>query len=177
MVEFSKWESLWNAYNRGGRPVPGSIADTCWDAGAAFIWICFALFVISFVMFAAGGSEERCLRPVRIGAVGCGLGLILWFASALAPSHIAHVAEPPALDAQIVRTWGLDDLDGCGKTSMKPLERLVGDGLPDSGLRDGDWKCVAYRDGRRFDVTVHINGHRVGLYTTDGKALKTEGKQ
>ena len=48
--------------------------------------------------------------------------------------------------------------------------------LPKSSLDDGDWKCVAYTDNQRTEVTVHVNGNRVGLYKADGKASKPVGK-
>lgn len=48
--------------------------------------------------------------------------------------------------------------------------------LPKSSLEDGDWKCVAYADSQRTELTVHINGNRVGLYKADGKPLQSVGK-
>lgn len=48
--------------------------------------------------------------------------------------------------------------------------------LPKSSLDDGDWKCVAYTDSQRTELTVHINGNRVGLYKADGTVLKPVGK-
>lgn len=41
---------------------------------------------------------------------------------------------------------------------------------------DGDWKCVAYTDIQRTELTVHIKGDKVGLYDTNGKALLANGK-
>ena len=43
-------------------------------------------------------------------------------------------------------------------------------------LHDGDWKCVIYTDSQRTELTVHINGNRVGLYKADGTVLKPVGK-
>lgn len=48
--------------------------------------------------------------------------------------------------------------------------------MPESRLKDGDWKCVAYTDIQRTELTVHIKGDKLGLYDTDGKALKPVGK-
>lgn len=48
--------------------------------------------------------------------------------------------------------------------------------LPKSSLDDGDWKCVAYTDSQRTELTVHIKGDRVGLYKADGTVLKPVGK-
>lgn len=39
-----------------------------------------------------------------------------------------------------------------------------------------DWKCVAYTDIQRTELTVHIKGDRLGLYDTNGKALLANGK-
>ena len=48
--------------------------------------------------------------------------------------------------------------------------------MPESRLKDGDWKCAAYTDNQRTELTVHIKGDKVGLYKADGKALKPVGK-
>lgn len=48
--------------------------------------------------------------------------------------------------------------------------------LPKSSLDDGDWKCVAYTDSQRTELTVHIKGNKVGLYKADGTVLKPVGK-
>lgn len=47
--------------------------------------------------------------------------------------------------------------------------------MPESRLKDGDWKCVAYTDIQRTELTVHIKGDKVGLYDTNGKALLANG--
>ena len=64
-------------------------------------------------------------------------------------------------------TWNLNDLGEC---------RSGGQKMPESRLEDGDWKCVAYTDGQRTELTVHIKGDKVGLYKADGKALLAKGK-
>lgn len=61
----------------------------------------------------------------------------------------------------------LDDLGECRNGGQK---------LPESRLEDGDWKCVAYTDSQRTELTVHIKGDKVGLYKADGKALAANGK-
>ena len=48
--------------------------------------------------------------------------------------------------------------------------------MPESRLEDGDWKCVAYTDVQRTELTVHIKENKVGLYKADGKALVANGK-
>lgn len=87
--------------------------------------------------------------------------------------HDAHVSEPPALSTQIERTWGLDEMGDCENTSHGLTDSPS---LPKSSLDDGDWKCVAYTDSQRTELTVHIKGDKVGLYKADGKALKLVGK-
>lgn len=90
------------------------------------------------------------------------------------PSHNdAHVSEPPALSTQIERTWGLDEMGDCKNTSHGLTDSPS---LPKSSLDDGDWKCVAYTDSQRTELTVHIKGNKVGLYDTNGKALLANGK-
>lgn len=90
------------------------------------------------------------------------------------PSHNdAHVSEPPALSTQIERTWGLDEMGDCKNTSHGLTDSPS---LPKSSLDDGDWKCVAYTDSQRTELTVHIKGTKLGLYKADGKALKPVGK-
>lgn len=68
---------------------------------------------------------------------------------------------------QIIKTWNLDDLGECRNEGQK---------MPESRLKDGDWKCIAYTDSQRTELTVHINGNKVGLYKADGKALAANRK-
>lgn len=99
---------------------------------------------------------------------------MLALASFVMPSHNdAHVSEPPTLTEQIERTWGLDEMGDCKNTSHGLIDSPS---LPKSSLDDGDWKCVAYTDSQRTELTVHINGNRVGLYKADGTVLKPVGK-
>ena len=92
------------------------------------------------------------------------IGMVLAFASLALPSH---TPRPPSLSAQIIKTWNLDDLGEC---------RSGGQKLPESRLEDGGWKCVIYTDSQRTELTVHIEGNKVGLYKADGKALVANGK-
>lgn len=111
------------------------------------------------------GHDER--GGVSGGPSGCRIAAL--------PSHNdAHVSEPPALSTQIERTWGLDEMGDCKNTSHGLTDSPS---LPKSSLDDGDWKCVAYTDNQRTEVTVHIKGDKVGLYDTDGKALKQTGRE
>lgn len=68
---------------------------------------------------------------------------------------------------------GLDEMGDCKNTSHGLIDSPS---LPKSSLDDGDWKCVAYTDSQRTELTVHINGNRVGLYKADGTVLKPVGK-
>lgn len=183
MIDFSKWESLWDAYTQGGNAVPGTPASTYTGWGALLTAI-GAIGIITAVIFSSdevkygsGVMPARKKKAAAMSVVVLVLGLALMFASEHMPSHFAHTSEPPALNERIVQVWGLDELDGCQKTKTNGLvDMLKGRGLPDGNLRDGDWKCVAYRDGLRFDATVHVKGHKVGLYTPDGRELKPAGK-
>lgn len=102
------------------------------------------------------------------------IGGVLALTSFVMPSHNdAQVSEPPALSTQIERTWGLDEMGDCENTSHGLTDSPS---LPKSSLDDGDWKCIAYTDSQRTELTVHINGNRVGLYKADGTVLKPVGK-
>ena len=146
---------MWDAYNRMGEAVSGSPASICQGIGVTLMMVFDFVGLIAVAVIGGGGGE-------------------LALASPFLPSHNdARISEPPTLTEQIERTWNLDELDGC---------RNMGHGLtdnpslPKSGLEDGDWKCVAYTDNQRAEVTVHIKGDKVGLYKADGKALLAKGK-
>lgn len=118
----------------------------------------------------AHDSDVAREQSVKIAVIGGVLAL----ASFVMPSHNdAHVSEPPALSTQIERAWGLDEMGDCKNTSHGLTDSPS---LPKSSLDDGDWKCVAYTDSQRTELTVHIKGNKVGLYKADGKALKPVGK-
>lgn len=120
-----------------------------------------------------GGDPEK--SPFfRLTTAIAVIGGVLALASFVMPSHNdAHVSEPPTLTEQIERTWGLDEMGDCKNTSHGLIDSPS---LPKSSLDDGDWKCVAYTDSQRTELTVHINGNRVGLYKADGTVLKPVGK-
>lgn len=49
--------------------------------------------------------------------------------------------------------------------------------LPQRRLPSSDIECTVYRNDRRVHVTIHADdSNRLGLYDTDGKALKPVGK-
>lgn len=178
MKDFTKWAAMWDAYNRMGEAVSGSPASICQGIGvtlaivSGFVWL-IAVAVIDGM----GGDPEKspffCLTTA-ITVIGAVIGGVLALASFVMPFHNdAHVSEPPALSTQIERTWGLDEMGDCKNTSHGLADSPS---LPKSSLDDGDWKCIAYTDSQRTELTVHIKGNKVGLYKADGKALKPVGK-
>lgn len=168
MRDFSKWAAMWDAYNRMGEAVSGSPASICQGIGLTLILV-FGFVVIIGV----GGDPEKSPFFCLTMAIAV-IGGVLALASFVMPSHNdAHVSEPPALSTQIERTWGLDEMGDCKNTSHGLTDSPS---LPKSSLDDGDWKCVAYTDSQRTELTVHIKGNKVGLHKADGKALKPVGK-
>ncbi len=161
MLDFSKWVAVWDTYNSGGA-VPGSAASICWNIGLGLILFGLLLLIILPVAY----------DPVAKGisiffTVVLTMGVVLAFTSLALPSHTSQSSRPPSLSKQIIQTWNLEDLGECRNGGQK---------LPESRLEDGDWKCVAYTDSQRTELTVHIKGNKVGLYKADGKALLAKGK-
>lgn len=161
MLDFSKWVAMWDAYDSGGA-VPGSAASICWNIGFGLILFGLLPLIVLPVTYV--------LTTKGIGiflAVALLMGAVLAFTSLALPSHTPQPSRPPSLSAQIIKTWNLDDLGECRNGGQK---------LPESRLEGGDWKCVAYTDSQRTELTVHIKGNKVGLYRADGKALVAKGK-
>lgn len=160
MLDFSKWAAMWDAYNRMGEAVSGSPASICQGIGVTLMMVFgFVGLIAVAVIGGMGGDPEEspffCLT-MTIAVIGGVLAL----ASLFLPSHNdAQVSEPPALSTQIERTWGLDEMGDCKNTSHGLTDIPS---LPKSSLDDGDWKCVAYTDSQRTELTIHINGNRVG---------------
>lgn len=174
MKDFTKWAAMWDAYNRMGEAVSGSPASICQGIGVTLMMVFGFVGLIAVAVIGGGGSDPEKSPFFRLTTAIAVIGGVLALASPFLPSHNdARISEPPTLTEQIERTWNLDELDGC---------RNMGHGLtdnpslPKSGLEDGDWKCVAYTDNQRAEVTVHIKGDKVGLYKADGKALLAKGK-
>lgn len=165
MLDFSKWVAMWDAYDSGGA-VPGSAASICWNIG--FGLILFGLLSLTILIIVFSVEDVLTTKGISIFlAVALLMGAVLAFTSLALPSHTPRSSRPPSLSAQIMTTWNLDDLGECRNGGQK---------LPESRLEDGDWKCVAYTDSQRTELTVHIKGNKVGLYKTDGKALLVNGK-
>lgn len=171
MKDFTKWAAMWDAYaeSNPGDPTPGTPAAICSNIG---LIMAIGGLIGAFIRLASE-SDKLVTMSAAVFLAGL-LGVALQLASLFLPSHNdAHVSEPPALSTQIERTWGLDEMGDCKNTSHGLIDSPS---LPKSSLDNGDWKCVAYTDSQRTEVTVHIKGNKVGLYKADGKALKPVGK-
>lgn len=167
MLDFSKWAAMWDAYAESspGDPTPGTPAAMCFNIGL--------IMVIGGIIGAIIRLASESDKLVAVFLAGL-LGVALLLASLFLPSHNdAHVSEPPTLTEQIERTWNLNELDDCENMDHGLMDSPK---LPKSSLDDGDWKCVAYTDSQRTELTIHINGNRVGLYKADGTVLKPVGK-
>lgn len=168
MKDFTKWAAMWDAYNLGD-PTPGTPAAMCLNIG---LIMAIGGIIGAFIRLTSE-SDKLVTMSAAVFLAGL-LGVALQLASLFLPSHNdAHVSEPPALSTQIERTWGLDEMGDCKNSSHGLTDSPS---LPKSSLDDGDWKCVAYTDSQRTELTVHIKGNKVGLYKADGKALKPVGK-
>lgn len=161
MLDFSKWVTMWDAYNSGGA-VPGSAASICWNIGLGLILFGLLLLIILPVAYDPAAKGISIFFTVVLT-----MGLVLAFTSLALPSHTPRSSRPPSLSEQIMTIWNLDDLGECRNGGQK---------MPESRLKDGDWKCVAYTDSQRTELTVHIKGNKVGLYEADGKALAANRK-
>lgn len=173
MKDFTKWAAMWDAYaeSNPGDPTPGTPAAMCFNIGLIIV---IGGIIGAFIRFLASELDKLVTTSAAVFLAGL-LGVALLLASHFLPSHNdAHVSEPPTLSEQIERTWNLDELGDCKNTSHGLTDSPS---LPKSSLDDGDWKCVAYTDSQRTELTVHIKGDKVGLYDTDGKALKQTGRE
>lgn len=171
MLDFSKWADMWDAYaeSNPGDPTPGTPAAMCFNIG-----LIMAIGGIIGAIICLGSESDKLVTTSAVSFLAGLLGVALLLVSLFLPSHNdAHVSEPPALSTQIERAWGLDEMGDCKNTSHGLTDSPS---LPKSSLDDGDWKCVAYTDSQRTELTVHIKGNKVGLYKADGKALKPVGK-
>lgn len=174
MLDFSKWEAMWDAYNRMGEAVSGSPASICQDIGVTLMMVFDFVGLIAVAVISGVGDDPEKSPFFRLTTAIAVIGGVLALTSFVMPSHNdAHVSEPPALSTQIERTWGLDEMGDCKNSSHGLTDSPS---LPKSSLDDGDWKCVAYTDSQRTELTVHINGNRIGLYKADGTVLKPVGK-
>lgn len=172
MKDFTKWAAMWDAYAKSnpGDPTPGTPAAMCFNIG-----LIMAIGGIIGAIIRLASESDKLVTTSAVSFLAGLLGVALLLASLFLPSHNdAQVSEPPALSTQIERTWGLDEMGDCKNTSHGLTDSPS---LPKSSLDDGDWKCVAYTDSQRTELTVHIKGDKVGLYKADGKALAANGKE
>ena len=171
MKDFTKWAAMWDAYaeSNPGDPTSGTPAAMCFNIGLIMV-----IGGIIGAIICLGSESDKLVTTSAVSFLAGLLGVALLLVSLFLPSHNdAHVSEPPTLSEQIERTWGLDEMGDCKNTSHGLTDSPS---LPKSSLDDGNWKCVAYTDSQRTELTVHIKGNKVGLYKADGKALKPVGK-
>lgn len=172
MKDFTKWAAMWDAYaeSNPGDPTPGTPAAMCFNIG---LIMAIGGIIGAFIRLTSE-SDKLVMTSAAVFLAGL-LGVPLLLASPFLPSHNdAHVSEPPTLTKSIERTWNLDELDDCENMGHGLMDSPK---LPKSSLEDGDWKCVAYTDNQRTEVTVHIKGDKVGLYDIGGGVLKTKGER
>lgn len=157
MTDFTKWVEAWDAYRKAGLPVQGSIADCLCLLGLIGIAVSI-LFALSHIAYLKFGTHTV------IFIVSLILGVASLAASFHMPDHYGTALEPDELGTRIVRIWGLESIDCDGN-------------LPQHRLPSSDIECTVYRNDRRVHVTIHADeSNRLGLYDTDGKALKPVGK-
>lgn len=101
MKDFTKWAAMWDAYNPGD-PTPGTPAAMCFNIG---LIMAIGGIIGAFICLPSE-SDKLVTMSAAVFLAGL-LGVALQLASLFLPSHNdAHVSEPPALSAQIERTWG-----------------------------------------------------------------------
>lgn len=108
MKDFTKWASMWDAYNRMGEAMSGSPASICQDIGLTLMMVSgFVGLIAVAVIGGMGGDPEKSPFFCLATAIAV-IGGVMALASFVMPFHNdAHVSEPPALSTQIERTWGL----------------------------------------------------------------------
>lgn len=171
MKDFTKWAAMWDAYaeSNPGDPTPGTPAAICSNIG---LIMAIGGLIGAFIRLAS--ESDKLVTTSVASSLAALLGVALLLASSFLPSHNdVHISEPPTLSEQIEGAWNLNELDDCENMGHGLMDNPK---LPKSSLEDGDWKCVAYADNQRTEVTVHIKGDKVGLYKADGKALLAKGK-
>lgn len=157
MTDFTKWVEAWDAYRKAGLPVQGSIADCFCLLGLIGIAVSI-LFALSHIAYLKFGTHTV------IFIVSLILGVAFLAASFHMPDHYGTAPEPDELGTRIVRIWELESIDCDGN-------------LPQQRLPSSDIECTVYRNDRRVHVTIHADdSNRLGLYDTDGKAVKPVGK-
>lgn len=162
MKDFTKWEAMWDAYNRMGEAVSGSPASICQGIGVTLMMVFGFVGLIAVAVIGGMGGDPEKSPFFRLTTAIAVIGGVLALASFVLPSHNdAHVSEPPTLSEQIEGAWNLGELDDCENMGHVLTNSPK---LPKSSLEDGDWKCVAYADNQRTEVTVHIKGDKAGLH-------------
>ncbi len=119
----------------------------------------------------AGGTDDVCVLLI-VGAILC-IAVVFMTESvisillAFGCLFLSFGLSSPSLESEIKQIWGLREVSSeCD--------------LPDHDLPTKDMKCyVTNGKGHKelVEIRVSKDGTKLGLYDTDGKALKTTGKE
>lgn len=170
MVDFSKWVSDWGKY-APWRYVPLSEGDQ--NLRYLLFLILSALVFLAYLKLDGDFGEHKGV---------CVLMTVVYFVAAIA--LIAPVltgtrvetkeVPPPVLSAQLEKDYGIGSLT-CLTGTGERLDLDLEGGLPDQGT----YSCT-YLDAKgtlRNVTLLSADGTKLGLYDTDGKALKPAGKE
>lgn len=119
----------------------------------------------------AGGTDDVCVLLI-VGAILC-IAVVSMTESvipillAFGCLFLSFGLSSPSLESEIEQIWGLQEVSSeCD--------------LPDHDLPTKNMKCyVTNGKGHKelVEIRVSKDGTKLGLYDTDGKALKTTGKE
>lgn len=119
----------------------------------------------------AGGTDDVCVLLI-VGAILC--IAVVFMTESVIPIPLAFGClflsfglSSPSLESEIEQIWGLQEVSSeCD--------------LPDHDLPTKNMKCyVTNGKGHKelVEIRVSKDGTKLGLYDTDGKALKQTGKE
>lgn len=121
----------------------------------------------------AGGMDEKVCVFLAFGALFCAIAAFIngfvtpLLLSAVGCLCLSEGLSSPNLESEIKQIWGLQEVSSeCD--------------LPDHELPTKNIRCyVTDKTGHRklVEIRVSKDGTKLGLYDTDGKALKTTGKE
>lgn len=169
MLDFSKWEAMWDTYNRMGEAVSGSPASICQDIGVTLMMV---------FVFVVGGTAALVVLALSLllesnGTVltfFCGLAVIVTLAGIWVvnfyPIWMGDSPEPAVFTTQVEKEFGVHDF------SCPPDVMSVKDGLPDAGA----YQCTITNgkdESTLKDVRLIVTAdNKVGLYDNQGKEMK-----